>query len=574
MEPASPAPPSSISLPSIRSYFDQSVSAIETKFTHDLSLLVDTLCSRVLAVPVHPETATDVFDNAVSSFSAGIGDEKTGVYGYFVISVNKLVLETTQDINKYISYASQKITTQKQADAIQKEINDFSSHITSALTTLNTHVSDAFTNANNKFTNCLTTAQTKSAHFYINSITDDYLGAIKRSEERVIKDLTTLYDLYKQYKTIPAEFYTDLSTILSSISTAYNDELTKANDKYNKAITAYKYYTAQSTDDITSSQTRIGAELSASVARVSKMFEAVPPDMTNKVDAVFAYVVSSFGDALFKETSRIHRELHKYVDKIAADAEIVMRSIDKHFKQSYRPYFVDGTTYRNAKYTVVSGVANLVATSVEDFISRYNDYTSVLSNNYNAFLTDLNRTSVDYINEHAPGLTSEQVESVQNRLSSIINAETSRLSTFFTFYSSNIGRIATGLNSRVATLTKRYYDQMPLLRFTGDIETPVVISNVDDNVFSFVIQNIGMSPWVGWFGVNLASIPEEDSTVEEAPYFKWNRRSGYKFLAAGASEKFSITVPGVQIFNFTDLVPRVTPSIIINTHMGVYKSLL
>jgi hypothetical protein len=130
---------------------------------------------------------------------------------------------------------------------------------------------------------------------------------------------------------------------------------------------------------------------------------------------------------------------------------------------------------------------------------------------------------------------------------------------------------------------------MPLLRFTGEVSTPVVISNLDyavesdntniyQNVFRFGVQNIGATPWYGWFGIRLTSTTvddDDDSTTDyDAPYFKWNVRVGYEFIRSGASKTITVQIPGSRIKDITSLGASVSPSVIINTLVGVYKSLL
>lgn len=573
----------------IQTDFDNDISVIENRFYKKIDAHVNLLCSRVAAVPANPITSTDVFDNAVSAFSAGIGDEKTGIYGDYVVDLNLVINKCSDDISNYVDANKLGVTTQAAADLLQGQISSLSDHITEVVTALNNRVSAKFESVNAKFSSTLSAAQTKASKFYIDSLTDSYIGAINRAESDAIKAVTTIRDLYNQYKYIPQGFYPDLSTILTDISNAYNDALNRANTIYNDSISAYKYFSDSASDDISSSQNEIGAIISDSTTRVGAILNSLPLDLTNKADYAFALATSSLGSKLFAETIRIRNNLDNFVSTIAKDSEITMRSIDKYFKSSYSPIFLDGASYRNSKSTTINGASELVSGAINSAVSKYNDYITVTNNNFNTFLNELNADVINFINERVPGLSDDQAEMINNRLSSIISSQANRLSSYFTYYSNYITYISNGLSSRLNTLAKRYYDAMPLLRFTGDVTTPVVISSLDyvvdadntksyQNVFRFGVQNIGATPWYGWFGIRLTSTTsddDDDSTTDyDAPYFKWNVRVGYEFIRSGMSKTITIQIPGSRIKDIASLGSSVSPSVIINTLVGVYKSLL
>jgi hypothetical protein len=124
-------------------------------------------------------------------------------------------------------------------------------------------------------------------------------------------------------------------------------------------------------------------------------------------------------------------------------------------------------------------------------------------------------------------------------------------------------------------LVHKYYEIPPLLRYTGVVESPSSLSSVDHTRFSFGVENVGGSPWFGWFGVRLVSIVETEDLVSgsyDPPYFVWNKRFGITSISPGSAYSVSVDVPGVQVFNISKLGSHVKWNSIINTLPGVGSS--
>lgn len=567
-------------LASIRLSFDSDIAVSVDRFDKKLSTLVDSLIKQVNLVPYEPLTSTDVFDKVIPAFSLGVGDSKSGVYGDFVVDLTKSIDTASQGINRYV--AGSIISTQQAMDAIQSQIAVLSEHISTVANDANTKVSSLLTSANTRFSSALETSQAKAAMFYINSLTDSYIGAINRSDAVVVNDMDKLKHLYTTYQMIPSGFYNDLNTILSEISTAYNDAIDKANSVYNDGISLYKYYSTASSDQLVSSQNKIKSAIDVSTAKVSGLLSSVPVLFVNKADYAFAIAIAMFSSKMFDESIRIRNNLDNFISDLSKRAEVTMRSIDLYYKRGYSPIFIDGVDYRNRKSSVVNGANNMVSITINKIFEDYNARTEVISTNYSTYLATVQESIINYINNNVDGLSEEQLAAIDTKLSNTVTRYNDRVSVYFTLYSKYINYISDGLMSRLDKMNKKYYGMPPLIRFTGKISSPSGISNTNShqdasgnlilhNRFTFEVQNIGGSMWSGWFGVRLTS--SIDDASYDRPYFKWNKRKGLDFIAPNQIKEFTVYVPGKSIYNLKELGTTVSPSIITNTYRGIVKVL-
>lgn len=589
-------------LPAIQSLFDTKLASAFAQFESELTPFVDLLIKRVSAVPYEPISSTDVFDSAISSFSVGVGDSTTGIYGNYVVNLTSVIEESTQSINLYV--ASLSITTEKQLKSVQDQINALSDHISASVADVNDKVSSLLTSANDRFTAALTTAQIKASKFYIISITDSFVAAIDRADKRADESVKRLIALYTSYKSIPSGFYDDVNTILTEISSKYNDEINNANTAYNTALSAYKYYSSFATDQMTSSQLTIKTAIDSSSAKLGSLFDEVSRTFTYKTDIeradlVTAYVIATFSSKSFDETIRIRNELNNLIDGISKKAEITLRALERYFVSGYHPIFVDGVDYRNSKSSLINGASKLISDALTSLYEEYNNTTSVLSTNYSTFLNNMYSVAIEYVNNNVKDLTEDRVSDISNRLSIAVSRYNDRVSSHFTVYSGYLGYISDGLSTHLKKCVDLYYTNVPLIRFTGDISSPSHISKYDsvtdddgnvvlNNVFTFGVTNVGKLLWQGWFGVRLTSTVDldeysaayYDETGEEytgdyeTPTFKWNYRTGFEFVSPGQTRMITISVPGSKIYNLSELGSTVIPSIIANTYTGGLLSLL
>jgi hypothetical protein len=585
-------------LSSIQTIFDNDIARALTNFDNKLSSFITSLISDVNSVPLIPTTSTDVFDRVISAFSVGIGDSNTGIYGDFVADLTACVDVASQSINLYVSQIS--FPNQSYYDSLQVQISALSDHISQSTSSATKHVSDALSNANDKFSLALSSAQNKAAHFFIIAVTDSYIAAIALAESHLVDSINSLISIYNTYKVLPPGFYTDVNEILTEISTEYNDSLGDANSVYNESISSYKYYSTYSSDEISSSQDKVKIAIDSSSDRVSALFSSIPSMLYNKSDYVFSVVICKFSSQMFAESVRVRNQLENLISDLSKRSEPVFSNIEKQFKSGYSPIFVDGPDYRNSKSALLSQVSSSISDHINKMFADYNSRVSVLSSNYSTYLNDVQTSSIEYINNNVPGLTESQVSYINDKLSVAISRYVDRISLYFTYYSAYINHISDGLSRQFDKFVDRYYTNVPLLRFTGDIVTPPRISsfdyNLDDdgkvvastNVFKIGVSNIGGSPWIGWLGVVLTSSVDYDTYAElylketgnvftgdyDVPYFRWNKRIGFSFVSPGQSSVLSVQVPGTRIYNLSSLGGTVVPSVIVNTVYGGLKSLL
>jgi hypothetical protein len=128
-----------------------------------------------------------------------------------------------------------------------------------------------------------------------------------------------------------------------------------------------------------------------------------------------------------------------------------------------------------------------------------------------------------------------------------------------------------GVSSHLTSVIDKYYTYPPLLRFTGSSSSPVSISGVDDNTYTFEVINLGKVAWVGWFGIRMSGGTTDEDGVEYPATFKFNKRVGMHTIAPGETRLITINVPGVAIYNLDELGVYVVSNLIVNTYGGIVK---
>lgn len=559
----------------IKFTFNGSIATNVSNFSKRVSQLVDPIIADMKRVQLDPSTATDVFDKSITAFTVGIGDQNTGIYGLFISDITS----TMNAFNIAINYYADNVVLYTEVDAarVQSEIAVLSDYVSKSSASAVDNVSSIVSSYNTKFTSALTYAQNKAAEFFIRSCIDSFIGAVFRAETHARESVNRLVEIYKSYgNTLPSGFYTDVNTILTEIGTAFNDEVAAANIKYNDLIAGYKYYTTESQSQMEAGSVRISSAISASSSRVSASFDVIPVTLYNKSDYIFAQSIAKLCLKLFDESIRVHNNLDNLVSNLSKRAELTLKSISRYYKNSYKPIYVDGAQYRNSRSQLTNAVEKMVYDDVSKLITDYNDGTSVISANYTTYLSTVHSDIIDYINSTVQNITEDQITIIGNMLSAAISRYNYTLTGHFSYYMRVFDNMTDGIVAQKKRLLEKYYLHPPLIRFTGPVTIPALISNVDShiaddghtvimhNVFTFEVTNLGHVAWTGWFGIKLTS----DTAV-----FLWNRRAGYDVLSPGESRMFTVIVPGSQIYNYFEFGPRIVPTVVVNTYSGVSKSL-
>lgn len=576
-----PDSPSTASLDTARQSYDTCVDRSVEFFRSRLAALVDPLITDINNVPATPSSATDVFDRVIPAFSLGVGDSDSGLYGDYVLNLTECINNVTYAINLYV--ASVKIYTDEQLSRVESAINDLSSHVSQKASEANTAVSSLVEEASARYTSALTRSQVLSADKYVELLTTSFIAAVKRADDHLKSEIDTLFRIYDEYNALPSNFYNDVNVILTNISTDYNNSLTSALNTYNDGLSSYKYWYDGSSNAIASSQTRVGLAVDQSNAAATALFKTVStrlvykdaskPYTISKTDYAFAVALSQFNYQLFNESIRIRNQFENLIVDIGRRAELIITSIDKFFKSSYKPSFVDGYSYRNAKASVINGASSFVSNDTGELITLYNDRSSVISNNFDIFMQNVHSNTIDYINQTISGFTQEELDYISAHISSSTSTQVDRVSTYFNMYLSRITNIMDGVSLRLTSAIDKYYMYPPLLRFTGSASSPVSISGVSDNTYTFEVTNLGKVPWVGWFGIRMSGGTVDDEGVEYPAEFRFNKRVGMHTITPGETRMITIVVPGVAIYNLDKLGSVVVSTLIVNTYGGITGTL-
>lgn len=571
--------PSTVQLDTARQSYDACVDRSVEFFRTRLAALVDPLITDINNVPATPSSSTDVFDRVIPAFSLGVGDSDSGLYGDYVLNLTECINNVTYAINLYVS--SVKIYTDAQLTQVETAINDLSSHVSQKASEANSIVSVLVEEASTKYTSALNLSQVRSADKYVELLTNACITSITRSDDHLKNEIDTLFRIYDEYNALPSNFYNDVNVIITNISTDYNNSLTAALNAYNDGLSSYKYWHTGSSDIIASSQTKVGLAIDQSNAVATALFDTVStrlvykdaskPYAISKTDYAFAVALSQFNYQLFNESIRIRNQFENLIVDIGRRAELIITSIDKYFKSSYKPSFIDGYAYRNAKASVINGASSFVSEDTGELITLYNDRSSVISNNFDVFLQNVHANTIDYINQAISGFTQEELDYISAHLTSSTSTQVDRVSTYFNVYLSRITNIMDGVSSHLTSVVDKYYTYPPLLRFTGSSSSPVSISGVDDNTYTFEVTNLGKVAWVGWFGIRMSGGTTDDEGVEYPAVFKFNKRIGMHTVSPGETRLITIVVPGVSIYNLDELGSVVVSTLIVNTYGGIVR---
>ena len=190
------------------------------------------------------------------------------------------------------------------------------------------------------------------------------------------------------------------------------------------------------------------------------------------------------------------------------------------------------------------------------------------------FIQNVHANTIDYINQTISGFTQEELDYISAHLSSSTSTQVDRVSTYFNMYLSRITNIMDGVSLRLTSAIDKYYMYPPLLRFTGSASSPVSISGVSDNTYTFEVTNLGKVPWVGWFGIRMSGGTVDDEGVEYPAEFRFNKRVGMHTITPGETRIITIVVPGVAIYNLDKLGSVVVSTLIVNTYGGISKLLI
>ena len=343
-------------------------------------------------------------------------------------------------------------------------------------------------------------------------------------------------------------------------------------------MSSYDYHTLSSQSIITAGNIKIEHVINSSsqlinsrVSDVGEILKSISPYVELLViDYIVVSKVFQKIDELFVETIRVRNDLDRIIKDVSSDAEVVRKSLYRHFDANYKPVYVYGDKYESEKRRVLSDSYSILETGVNSIRTEFSTYVSPIATNIQTYSDELQTAVIDYIKEKIPLIPVEQTELIASRFNKASSRSITRVSSYIGSSSRYVDYITDSIIKHHDRLVKRYYEFPPLIRYTGAFDSPSRLSAVDDTSFSFDVENIGGSPWFGWFGVRVvsASSPEDTDVEYTPPYFIWNKRTGISSIPPGVNYHATVVVPGSQIFNIkkiTEAGSHVKWNSIINT---------
>lgn len=567
------------SLETIKSWFKSSIDQSVSSFQSEVNMLVESLLSDARETLKNPEYANEIYTRVPSQFTVGVGDSETGIYGRFSRSINTIVERTSKAINDYIGGIS--FTSQSQVDSVSSQVDSFSSFISKYIEDASKTSSDHLSVKSDYFSTTLNSIIDHAAEQYSKHLLESCLSGINRATETAIGSLDRLLSILKEYKSLPDGIYDNTDTILSDIFDVYNESINKSVSNYDSLISAYDYHTATSQAIITSGNIKIEQAITSSsqlinkrVSDVGEILKSISPYVELLViDYIVVSKVFQKIDELFVETIRVRNDLDRIIKDVSSDAEVVRKSLYRHFDANYKPVYVYGDKYESEKRRVLSDSYSILETGVNSIRTEFSTYVSPIATNIQTYSDELQTAVIDYIKEKIPLIPVEQTELIASRFNKASSRSITRVSSYIGSSSRYVDYITDSIIKHHDRLVKRYYEFPPLIRYTGAFDSPSRLSAVDDTSFSFDVENIGGSPWFGWFGVRVVSASSQED-VEDAdidytpPYFIWNKRIGILSIPPGGKYHATVVVPGSQVFNIkkiTEAGSHVKWNSIINT---------
>jgi len=564
------------SLETIKSWFKSSIDQSVSSFQSEVNTLVESLLSDARETLKNPEYANEIYTRVPSQFTVGVGDSETGIYGRFSRSINTTVERTSKAINDYIGGIS--FTSQSQVDSVSSQVDSFSSFISKYIEDASKTSSDHLSVKSDYFSTTLNSIIDHAAEQYSKHLLESCLSGINRATETAIGSLDRLLSILKEYKSLPDGIYDNTDTILSDIFDVYNESINKSISDYDSRMSSYDYHTLSSQSIITAGNTKIEQVINSSsqlinsrVSDVGEILKSISPYVELLViDYIVVSKVFQKIDELFVETIRVRNDLDRIIKDVSSDAEVVRKSLYRHFDANYKPVYVYGDKYESEKRRVLSDSYSILETGVNSIRTEFSTYVSPIATNIQTYSDELQTAVIDYIKEKIPLIPVEQTELIASRFNKASSRSITRVSSYIGSSSRYVDYITDSIIKHHDRLVKRYYEFPPLIRYTGAFDSPSRLSAVDDTSFSFDVENIGGSPWFGWFGVRVvsASSPEDTDVEYTPPYFIWNKRTGISSIPPGVNYHATVVVPGSQIFNIkkiTEAGSHVKWNSIINT---------
>jgi len=562
-----------------RDKFDQDIKVAYDAFSSDINHLVDSLISqmRASASPFPGESFESIFSRAPSEFSTGVGDSSSGAFGALMRRITSAVELVSQSVAKI----STQLGSYDDINTVQKQVTELFAHVNSVVSDTNNKAIALVNSSSTKFYNEYNIILAFAAKLYVNTIIDTYVGTIKRAENILSVGVDKLISLYDSYPELPANFYENANSIITELSDDYNATINDANEAYSKSVASYKFYTSSSTDALSVGNTRIRSEIDASSKHVSDLFSSLSDRLKYKfidktlehraqVNKVIAAITVDFLDKTWIELGKLETKISNVTKKCLIQIEDSKTLIRDKLKIAYVPRYVDGVAYRNARASAYNDIVGSLSTISDSVRSEYEAASTNAINDYNESVSHLHSNLISYVNDVVSDLTQPDVDSINARVESMVSINNSVADRIvstqhnaLSFYLDNMYKFFTfAFNSM--------YSAKPLIRFEGAVSKPMSLSSEDINDFSFDVKNVGLSPWVGWFGIKFSQVLSADDIEAEVEpeVFRFNKRAGYVTVYPGIVDNIVVHIHPQDMYNMLQLGGSFSSSVIVNTVGG------
>jgi hypothetical protein len=562
-----------------RDKFDQDIKVAYDAFSNDINHLVDSLIAQMRdsASPFPGESSESIFSRAPSEFSTGIGDSTNGAFG----TLMKRITSAVELVSQSVARISTQLGSYDNIEVVQKQVSDLFAHVNSVITDTNNKAIALVNSSSTKFYADYNTILAFAARVYVRTIIDTYVGKIKRAESNLSTGVDKLIVLYDSYTELPENFYENANSIITELSDKYNADINDANDDYSKSVSSYKFYTTSSTDELGTGNTLIRSEIESSSNRVSDLFASLSDRLKYKfvdktldhraqVNKVIAAVTVDYLDKTWIELGKLETKISNVTKKCLMQIEDSKTLIRDKLKISYVPRYVDGVIYRNARASAYNDVVGSVSTISDSVRSEYEAASSNAINDYNESTGHLHDNIISYVNDVITDLTQQDVDAINSRVESMVSINNSVADRIVSTQHNSLSFYLDNMYKFFTFQFNSYYSAKPLIRFEGSVSKPLMLSSEDVNDFSFDVKDVGLAPWVGWFGIKFTQVLTADDVEAEVEpaVFRYNKRAGYITVYPGIVTNVTISIHPQDIYSMLQLGGGFSSSVIVNTVGG------
>lgn len=485
-------------------------------------------------------------------------DKLDGIISRFSDSVTSILKTYNDDVNEW--YADCWGTAFVQQNAKVNDIDDIVKEYTSVITPVIDAASDAylakeFPIRKQHFNNRLASIYS-SGRLNIDVVLASLAAYVKTAPKYTITGSDVVDNVISKYTT----------DVTSSMQVVY-DDVNSLYASYASAGSTQKNETSASLDVI---QAGIRDEMESLSEYANNKFTAIINSYsTDMLVHNLDVVKDTFSTGLISSKSVLHDEIDKVSMAASNRAQRDIRAaVDNYLKSHKIARSLDSTALRVELSTVkrdLRGIANEIINNVsdqfsEDVESCINTFYSNVAQHYSELSTGANAANVnvpDASDKYA------MLDSAVETLAADIN---SGISSYLDGVNSSLSQDIYNTQQYLSTAQQQYASAVPIIRVVEIVSFPSSFTSDSYPVFSFKVENLGSTDWLGWFGVKII-----DSNGKEYTYN--HRPLGLTSIPGRATKQVDIKVPIKQLIGDDVLGGVISSTLIANTYRGVVPSL-